>query len=464
MKKRLLDETVEAFNQHPAFTEKVKVYHKFPYEERIQYGVLLRSTSASQIRMSADNYLANLYSHVRLAKDRTYPGLSIEWVRENSIRISQQIEEDLSGQTDPTQRRLYTTYQIVKGFGDTRYANNIGEVQITINDVPTLPEYVNGEKRIVMLKSAPASGDIIKISYYYRTLDQPGVYVVDFTEDNQFVVAPVYIINSQVLIENTTGTETTADFGHTLIYPASEDIYLQSQNGGVPVLLIRDTDYSVDYATGLITLLNPLQSNFELMADYRYQPGDSRGPFEFKPYQEVHDAIPGAVISIGRRAKKGDRQVIVLTKFREMQAQIYGGHWTMSLSLAVIAKDPVQMEEMTDHLVDYLWGQRKNVLEFEGITLNSVEPTGEMEEVYVDNTGDNYYESTVDINVQTEWQTFVPYLLNIRHIFVYPKQFWVDGEVKNYDVGLQNEMVFEPLTPDMNTVLHYGATSYERVL
>ena len=88
----------------------------------------------------------------------------------------------------------------------------------------------------------------------------------------------------------------------------------------------------------------------------------------------------------------------------------------MSLSLGVIAKDTPSMEEMTDLIVNYLWAVRKNQLEYEGITLNSVEATGENEEPFVENTGDNYYESSVDISVQTEWQRFVPYVYKIRHI------------------------------------------------
>ena len=110
----------------------------------------------------------------------------------------------------------------------------------------------------------------------------------------------------------------------------------------------------------------------------------------------------------------------MVTETREQQAKIYGGHWEMSLDLAVIAKDPSQMEQMTDQIISYLWGKRKNVLEYEGIALNSVEPTGESEEVHIDTTGDLYYESSVSVNVQSEWQRFVPYnpIYKLRGIYV----------------------------------------------
>ena len=90
--------------------------------------------------------------------------------------------------------------------------------------------------------------------------------------------------------------------------------------------------------------------------------------------------------------------------------------------MGVIAKDPMQMEQMTDRLVEYLWGVRKNDLENEGLTLNSVEPSGETEEVHIDATGDLYYESSVSISIMSEWQLFKPYTpyLKINNIVVIP--------------------------------------------
>jgi hypothetical protein len=34
VKRRIIDEIEGAFEKHPAFSDKVKVYHKFPYAER----------------------------------------------------------------------------------------------------------------------------------------------------------------------------------------------------------------------------------------------------------------------------------------------------------------------------------------------------------------------------------------------------------------------------------------------
>ena len=466
LKKRMLDEVERAYLKHPAYSEKVKVYHKFPYEQRVQYGAILRNTNASQVRMSADNYMADISSHVRLCRVDNYPGLSIEWVRENSLAITKQAkDEDVSSQVNPTQRRFFTANPIVSARGNTHYATNPGQITVTVNGSTVLPEFIDGENKIVMLHDCPPAGATVLVTYFYRVLSAPGLYVVDFTEDNQFIIGPILVIDDQVVIDKTTGAEITADLGHTLIYPTSEDLYLRPQNEPVqsnPIQLIRGTDYTIDNATGIITFLLPLEAGFKLVADYRYQPGYAIGPYTFHPYEEVHTAVPGVVICIGRRAKKGDRQIVMVTQYREPQAKIYGGHWTMSLDIAVIAKDPMQMEEMADQLVNYLWGERKNELEFEGITLNRVEPSGESEESFIDTTGDMYYTTSVSIEVMTEWQEFVPYFFKIRRIPATMIEM-AASDMSNYLVLSDGDHMITEVSPDMRKVVKYGITSYEKV-
>lgn len=464
VKKRILDELVLGFDRHPAFSKKIRIYHKFPYEKRLQYGIVLRNSSGAQIRMSADNYLAELKSHVRLVRIDKNPGLAIEWVRENVNTVTTLINEDVSNQVGSTQRRFFTTHQIVKGFGDTRFADNIGEVKMTINGEETTAQYVDGKSRTVMMKTAPGGGDIVRLSYYYRTIANPGIYVIDFIEKYKFLVAPVFIVEDELVIEKADGTETSAFLANGNIYPTTEDLYMVSKNGGNPIYLVRGTDYTINNTTGEITLLIALEVNFDLRADYRWQPTNYfNGPYEFKPYQEVHNAIPGVVLSIGRRSQADDRQGVIVEQNREPQAKIYGGHWDMSLSLGVISKDPVQMEEMTDHVVNTLWGEKKNILEREGITLNSVEPTGESEESFIDTTGDLYYESSVDISVMTEWQQFLPYFFKIRRINIDLKEFQTLG-IQNYLVAKDNSMTIEEITSDMRKVVKFGVSAYERVI
>jgi len=464
LKRRIIDEIEGAFLNHPAFADKVKVTNKFPYTERVQYGVIIRNSSASQMRMSADNYLADQWSHVRLARTGNYPGLALEWVKENSLQITERvIEEDVSVQLDITQRRFFTANQILMGVGDTHYATRPDQVIVTINGLPVIPEYVNGRERTVLLSRAPDSnGDVVKISYLKRKIVTPGIFLIDFTTDKQFYVTPTGIVSGEVVIDITTGTETTATLLNTPVHQNTERISLRTLSGDAPYSLIRDTDYSIDYPTAVITFLQPLSKNMRLLASYRYDPGISTGPYTVANYQEIHDAIPGVVLCVGRRAKALDRNLVIVSQFREEQARIYGGHWDMSISVGVISKDCRQMEEMTDQIINYLWGIRKNVLEYEGITLNRVEPSGETEESFIETTGDLYYESSVEISVQTEWQEFVPYEYTINDIFV-ESSVQESLALKDYIVLKDGKMV-SVIVPDTRPVIKYGTTGYERVV
>jgi len=112
----------------------------------------------------------------------------------------------------------------------------------------------------------------------------------------------------------------------------------------------------------------------------------------------------------------------------------------MFMTLAVISKDNRQVEEMVDQIINWLWCVKKNQLEFEGITLTRVEPTGESEESFNDTATEFYYESTIDISVMTEWQRFIPYLSRIEHFSI-------------------NEQVY---MPDTRPVIKYPAAGYER--
>jgi len=462
VKRRMIDEVEGAFQQHPAFTDKVRVYNKFPYEERVQYGMILSNTAANQLRLSADNYLSDLYTHVRLAQESNYPGLSIEWVRENPMDVTKYFTENVSAQLGPTQRMFRTSYQILSGKGNTAYATNVGQIMVTVNGMPVLPEFINGERGVVLLRNSTASTDVVEVTYYCRKIVPPGIYIIEFIEDNQFIVLPIYIVTKELVIEGTTGTEVTASLANDNVGPTSDVLFMLYRNSTVPVKMIRDTDYTITYPSGDITFLRPLERGYNLYADYRWRPADyNNGPFTFQPYEENHEVLPGVVLAIGRRAKKGDRQVIIVSKFREEQARIFGGHWIMSLEFKVIAKDPIQMEEMADQVVGHLWGVRKNVLEYEGITFNSVEPSGESEEVHIETTGDMYYESTVSINLQSEWQAFKPYLYSIKDVIpdlnVWPgtHEYTVSKDYQLTSIG--------PLEADTRTVLKYATMGYEKL-
>ena len=78
---------------------------------------------------------------------------------------------------------------------------------------------------------------------------------------------------------------------------------------------------------------------------------------------------------------------------------------------------------------------------------------------FVETTGDVYYTTSISINVQSEWQEFVPYLFKIKNVT--PNiQTWPGA--KNYIVGDGLKITLNALEPDTRVVVKYPVLGYER--
>lgn len=69
---------------HPRYRDDhLNVQNKFSFEERPQRGIIVNGASADRVRLSADNYVGRLSSFVMQTTIGTFPGTSLEWVKEN---------------------------------------------------------------------------------------------------------------------------------------------------------------------------------------------------------------------------------------------------------------------------------------------------------------------------------------------------------------------------------------------
>jgi hypothetical protein len=93
---RLTEQTKELFigeirrfwATHPKYKDLVdNIQGKFSFDERPQYGIIVKTGSASKVQLAPDNYVGRISSYVSLAKVAGYPGLSAEWVREDTRAI-----------------------------------------------------------------------------------------------------------------------------------------------------------------------------------------------------------------------------------------------------------------------------------------------------------------------------------------------------------------------------------------
>jgi hypothetical protein len=476
VKRRIFDELTDSLQQNSIYRDKVKAYHKFPYKERPMMGIVLKNASSSRQRLSPDDYAAELSSHVALASAKDKEGRILKWVWEDQTNLTkyqpnEDVSSQLSGDTNFGTNRVFTVQHkpIVAGTFNSKTAHNFAQVSVTVNGSVTFPEYVNGEKGIVILQQAPPVGSVVLISYEYLNLTPPGRYYIEITSDTQFVIDPLYVVTKEELISRTTGTELTAQTENHSLLPNFDVLYtlknkyLRCKNDyEYRINLVRGTDYTID-TYGTITFLQPLPVDTSLYANYRWV-GDELGPFELSKKEYIYNntALPGVILGFSNEQIIGDKNVIIVYPKREQAARVYSGHWMMNFDIEVICRDPVQLPDLTDWIVNDMWSRKRVRLIMEGLTMESIEPGGEIEDVYDENTGDQYYRNSVSLTLISEWKRFEPYLTEIMDydMVLYPFVKTVDYVVNNQGKVLEMSVVpnskpFEVKYPEVGYVRYY---------
>lgn len=88
LKRQFILDLRRYWSQHPAYPDLIdNIQGKYSFKERPQYGIVVKTGSASKVQLSADNFIGHVESYVLLADVPDYPGLSLEWVKEDSIAI-----------------------------------------------------------------------------------------------------------------------------------------------------------------------------------------------------------------------------------------------------------------------------------------------------------------------------------------------------------------------------------------
>lgn len=89
-KTRIIRELRQFLFDHPRYRDDhLNVQNKFSFEERPQRGIIVDGASADRVRLSADNYMGRLSSFVMQTTVGTFPGTSLEWVKENPLYLEQ---------------------------------------------------------------------------------------------------------------------------------------------------------------------------------------------------------------------------------------------------------------------------------------------------------------------------------------------------------------------------------------
>lgn len=242
----------------------------------------------------------------------------------------------------------------------------------------------------------------------------PGIYYLDFCDangvptDQCFFVDPLLdVIDETVLRINDAQYQL---LGARFI-PGTLRVYRMP--GNIP--LYEGPNFSADPGTGEITLVDTLEPEEFISADYRY-PGPTTGPWAVYPNYALRDPIPGVTLAFGTRVTPGDRLAVVVQRTRDISALEFGGRWDLSLDIDVIARDSTSQREILDQTAIYLWAIARPRLSSMGIEIVSISMGGETEEVYDENGDDYFYNASFSLQVQTDWAIHVPLGIVLRGV------------------------------------------------
>jgi hypothetical protein len=88
VKKRIIYELRKFWAMDPVYKGMVKnIQGQYSFRERPCQGMIVKSSGASTMQLSADNFQGTVHSYVNLDKVANFPGLAVEWVTENTVAI-----------------------------------------------------------------------------------------------------------------------------------------------------------------------------------------------------------------------------------------------------------------------------------------------------------------------------------------------------------------------------------------
>jgi len=285
-------------------------------------------------------------------------------------------------------------------------------------------------------------------------LGKPGYYVIRMVEDDQFVVEPYLTVADEALEIQAVGFN-KAYLQYQNVNPQSE-VILDDRG----VMLRRDDHYTIDYPSGEITFLKPIDDFGQLTADYQYI-GEQTGPFDVEAETANNTAIPGVIIAFGNFLKKDGIQVVVIYPERQVAAVAYIGKWQLKIDLSAYAQDTDTQEQLVDLTAMFLWSVLQEKLVDEGIYIDNFSISGESENDEEAASNELVYLGGISFDVDVEWEAHKPVLGVIKRVFQNRIQdfgqyddaeynirnkraFTTDQRGVDYKVGLQPVESFDP--------------------
>ena len=124
VKRRVMHELKTFFGQHPIYAKITPfIQQKYEFKERPQFGIVIKTASATPILLSSDHRIGTIISHVMLAHVEDRKNHSIEWVREDVQALQRNADvfpspagayfvEVLTAPEDTIEGRVLGTFQV----------------------------------------------------------------------------------------------------------------------------------------------------------------------------------------------------------------------------------------------------------------------------------------------------------------------------------------------------------------
>ena len=408
IKNKVLRELRASFSAHPVYQKVAQwITTSFPFEERPQQGILLKSVSSEPLKLTPSNFLGTVLSSVSLAKFKDVPGTFVEWVKEDLLNAMRRVREDLSAQATGGKFAFQLGHKPVVNPSTGEIDDLPDNVIFFVNQRKVRVSSLSGAEGLVRLALAPATGAKLECEYVFKDMERPGFYVLELETEATIKVSEFFVQERETLA--------------SAFDPQVTQFLLQKQNLIEPsdivfsgiVKLERGTDYSIDYTQGTVTILAPelVPPGIPLTIEYKYR-GVERPPKLVSEWTARNDILKGVVIAFSNRLRQGDRIIVGISENRLDVAEEFGGRSDMTIDLDVYARDLPQKEEISDLVFQIFWGEIKERLDSEGVTVKNVSQTGESSDTYDPLAQQLYFITSISLNLEADWSVIRP--LNIR--------------------------------------------------
>ncbi len=153
LKRRLILELQESFSRHPVYEKVVNfIQNKYAFDERPAFGIVVKGSSANNIKLSPQNLLGTVESHVMLSYLDT-PAYLLEWVKEDLNTVK------ANGDSMPIPAGIYYIECLDAPTNPNEVGHFIIDPLLTVTDDPLL-QVVSGVETHVKLQNPPVLGTL----------------------------------------------------------------------------------------------------------------------------------------------------------------------------------------------------------------------------------------------------------------------------------------------------------------